>query len=68
MADNVKINLLDRLSPEDKVKLTHRNIDKTFGRYSDYISLYLYDRSGKLLYTVNDFKDYTLPEDEDIGE
>ena len=66
--EDVKINILDRLNPKDKSKLTQRNIAKKFGKYNDYVSMYLYDRNNKLIYTVNDFKDYTLPLDENIGE
>ena len=66
--EDIRINILDRLNPEDKSKLTQRNIVKKFGKYNDYISMYLYDRNNKLLYKINDFKDYTLPQDENIGE
>lgn len=65
--EDVKINILDRLNPGDKSKLTQRNIVKKFGRYNDYVALYLYDRNEKLIYMVNDYKGYTLPSDEDIG-
>ena len=60
--EDVRINILDRLNPKDKSKLTQRNIVKKFGKYNDYISMYLYDRNDKLIYRrVNQYFIYKSP-------
>ena len=52
------------LGPDVSTKL----IDRTFGREDDYIELHIYNLSGNLLHSENDFKEYIIPEGEDCAQ
>ena len=52
----------DTLIIED---LPFKTIDKTFGRKDDYIELHIYNTNNQLIHSDLDFKDYTIPENQD---
>ena len=62
MAEKVTFQEIERLSPKDKKDLAVRNITKKFGRDNDYIECHIYDNNDNLLYSIQDYKDFTLPD------
>ena len=62
MAEKVTFQEINRIDPRDTKDLTTRNISKKFGRDTDYIECHIYDNNDDLLYSISDYKDYTLPD------
>ena len=51
----IDISLQDTLS----LDINSKTIDKTFGRNDDYIELHIYNNNNQLIYSEENFKDFT---------
>ena len=40
--------------------ISSKNIDKTFGRKNDYIELHIYNLNNQVIFSEDNFQDYTL--------
>ena len=51
----------ENISSQDTLSLSinSKTIDKTFGRLDDYIELHIYNNNNQLIYSEENFKDYT---------
>ena len=54
----IDISLQDTLS----LDINSKTIDKTFGRSDDYIELHIYNSNNQLIYSEENFKDFTQEE------
>ena len=57
--------ILDQIKPEDKNLLQSKTLIRKFGRPEDCVELHVYNLNNKLLKTVYNFEDYTIPDIED---
>ena len=46
--------------------ITSKVINKTFGHRDDYIELHIYNNNNQVIYSENNFEDYTIPSDQTI--
>ena len=56
----IKITSPQTLQLDDSI--SSKVIPKSFGRKEDYIELHIYNNNNQLLYTENDFSDFTFPD------
>ena len=57
--------ILDQIKPEDKNLLQSKTLIRKFGRPEDCVELHVYNLNNKLLKTVYNFEDYTIPDIDD---
>ena len=72
MAEKITIQQLDRINPADTQGVASRTIQRKFGKSNDYIEFHVYDQNDKLLYSIDNYRDYEFPsmgdsEDEGSG-
>jgi hypothetical protein len=57
--------ILDQIKPEDRNLLQSKTLIRKFGRPEDCVELHVYNLNNKLLKTVYNFEDYTIPDIDD---
>ena len=67
MAEKITIQQLDRINPRDAEGVASRSIQRKFGKDNDYIEFHVFDMVGTLLYSIENYEDWSHPDqlDED---